>query len=301
MAALSTRVCTFWLQGNCRNGGNCKFLHDKAAPKYAAGLGPIYRPPINDFGSSVPVCSYYSKNRCLRGSSCRFLHPPINMPAPGQSVVAITKVKSQTVDPSLCFSIDVECVATGFGHNDRGVAQIALVDYNENLILNVYIKPDENLKIYSFLTPLTGITSNGLEKEGIPLSQALDRLREVLPKDAILIGQNIASDIRWCQLEEGKDFASLRDLVGMWRCWNTSYNKWSYYSLEHNVNVLLGTSEGDHHNAVTDARNSIRLFKLHESLDAEELANAKARLLNTSPPRSFSSINPEFEGVCQGS
>ena len=54
------------------------------------------------------------------------------------------------------FSIDVECVATGVEHNAREVAQIALVDQFERCLLNLYVCPPENVKVASYLTPLTG-------------------------------------------------------------------------------------------------------------------------------------------------
>jgi hypothetical protein len=76
---------------------------------------------------------------------------------------------------ALYMSIDVECVATGLRHNDRAVAQIALVDQArpcrapavrvplltprpptqfEQPLLNLYVRPEE--AVVSYLTPLTG-------------------------------------------------------------------------------------------------------------------------------------------------
>ena len=52
------------------------------------------------------------------------------------------------------YSIDVECVATAKTHNARAVAQISLVDEYEQVLLNLYVKPD--LPVVSYLTPLTG-------------------------------------------------------------------------------------------------------------------------------------------------
>ena len=52
------------------------------------------------------------------------------------------------------YSIDVECVATAKTHNARAVAQISLVDQFENVLLNLYVKPE--LPVVSYLTPLTG-------------------------------------------------------------------------------------------------------------------------------------------------
>jgi len=47
--------------------------------------------------------------------------------------------------PPPYYSLDVECVATGAKHNDRAVAQIALVDQWERVILNFYVKPAEKV------------------------------------------------------------------------------------------------------------------------------------------------------------
>lgn len=52
------------------------------------------------------------------------------------------------------YSLDVECVATAKTHNARAVAQFSLVDQYEQVILNIYVKPD--LPVVSYLTPLTG-------------------------------------------------------------------------------------------------------------------------------------------------
>ena len=54
--------------------------------------------------------------------------------------------------------------------------------------------------------------------------------------------------------------------------------------------------------AVGDAIKSIRLFKLHQQLQAnpEQWAQAQATLLATPPQPSFARQNPSFEGVCMG-
>lgn len=53
------------------------------------------------------------------------------------------------------FSIDVECVATGTDHNARDIAQISLVDQYQQVLLNVYVKPEK--PVVSYLSPLTGM------------------------------------------------------------------------------------------------------------------------------------------------
>jgi len=95
-------------------------------------------------------------------------------------------------DDDKYFAIDVECVATGYTHNDRAVAQIAVVDDAMRTLVNVFVNSnttniqrrgkeetstastsydDENendTNIVSTIEPLTGITREKLEKEGIP-------------------------------------------------------------------------------------------------------------------------------------
>jgi hypothetical protein len=60
------------------------------------------------------------------------------------------------------YSIDVECVATGPGHNARAIAQIGLVDANGRCVLNLFVKPPAGSTVASYLTPLTGITAEML-------------------------------------------------------------------------------------------------------------------------------------------
>lgn len=54
------------------------------------------------------------------------------------------------------YSIDVECVATGYCHMDRAVGHIAIVNEKCEIIYNQYIKPE--IKVVNYLTPLNGLT-----------------------------------------------------------------------------------------------------------------------------------------------
>ena len=85
--------------------------------------------------------------------------------------------------PPTLLAIDVECVATGHTHNDRAVAQIAVVDERMRTLVNVFVKPGTTTTttttannegtsgastIVSTIEPLTGITREKLDEEGIP-------------------------------------------------------------------------------------------------------------------------------------
>lgn len=198
------------------------------------------------------------------------------------------------------FSIDVECVATGFDHNSRSVAQFSLVDQFENVLLNVYVKPDK--PVVSYLTPLTGLSEGIIEQEGVSFQQGLQYLRNVLPTTAVLLGQNIGQDVRWLELKEGKDFQALLDLAGIYRTWNTKYNSWSIFGQDHVAKVLLNYPVVGSHDAVGDAIKSVRLYNLSQQLQQDPAAwqQAQQKLLAIPPEPSFAKKNPSYEGVCMG-
>jgi RNA exonuclease 4 len=105
-------------------------------------------------------------------------------------------------------------------------------------LLNLYVKPDQ--PVVSYLTPLTGLTAELLERHGTSLSIALATLRQALPKEAVLVGQSIRTDTQWLGLQEGVDFAGMIDLAGLFRVFNPQYKSWSVFGQDHLARVLLG-------------------------------------------------------------
>ncbi|KAK9908817.1 hypothetical protein WJX75_003286 [Coccomyxa subellipsoidea] len=210
-------------------------------------------------------------------------------------------MNQQSVAPATHFSIDVECVATGRDHNARAVAQISLVDQYEQVILNLYVRPQQ--PVVSYLTPLTGLTRELLDEQGVPLEEAQRILRQYLPRHGILVGQNIGKDVDWLQLKEGQDYESLVDLSGVYRVWNSKYKTWSVFGQDHLAKVLLGwDSQNASHDAVGDAIKSIRLFNLYNTLKADPKAwqQAQETVMAAEVQPSFAKRNPEFDGVCMG-
>lgn len=201
------------------------------------------------------------------------------------------------------YSIDVECVATGKLHGDRAVAQVALVDQWENVILNIYVKPDK--PITSYLYDLTGLTPEILEN-GKDLDEAKKMLLAALPADCTLVGQNILMDVQWMGLKEGEDFSGMQDLAGLFRVYNERFKGWSYHSLQHKAKCLLGldhtTLGSKTHNAATDAIMSMRLYWLFRHLEthSDELRVSQQTLLTAPSTPSFATLNAEYEGVCMG-
>lgn len=60
------------------------------------------------------------------------------------------------------------------------------------------MKPDQ--PVVSYLEPLTSLNKELLDSNGIPLADAMAQLRARLPKNAILVGQNIGKDVEWLQV-----------------------------------------------------------------------------------------------------
>mmetsp|Transcript_12810 Transcript_12810/g.43377 ORF Transcript_12810/g.43377 Transcript_12810/m.43377 type:complete len:302 (+) Transcript_12810:98-1003(+) len=282
--------CRFFAQGNCRAGDQCRFSHavGQAAPEPARIAAP---------------CRFFLSGGCRAGDSCRFSHdmPAQGVPAPftkQASVPALPEVRGPL------YSLDVECVATGTQHHDRSVAQVGLVDDQCRHVLNVYVKPTK--PVVSYLTPLTGISAEHIEKHGVTLEAALEQLRAALPKDATLVGQNILTDVQWLGLKEGVDFAGLIDLVALFRV-PTGGGQYAYFSQDHVARVWLrGTpyarGADAAHDAVDDAATSMALFHaFRKAVDApEQLAALQRATLDEPKVPSFAVANPVFEGVCQG-
>lgn len=130
-------------------------------------------PTINEKGpeqayerKTSKACLYFAQGTCRNGSECRFSHDTntamFSGPV-GTNVQIIIPPNHQV------FSIDVECVATGVQHNSRSVAQVALVDEWCRPVFNAFIRQDK--PVASYLTPLTGLTKETLDKYGMPLGK----------------------------------------------------------------------------------------------------------------------------------
>lgn len=197
------------------------------------------------------------------------------------------------------YSIDVECVATSNSHNDRAVAHVALIDQWESVLLNFYVRPDKT--VFSYLYKLTGLSEAKIAN-GISLDEGVRMVKAALPKDAILVGQNILMDVEWLGLKEGEDFAGMQDLAGLWRVYNTKYNNFTYHSLHHKSKCLTGVRQVEPHDAATDSIISMRLFNLYTHLkdNKEELEKAHRLLMETPQDPAFKVLHPEYDGVCMG-
>eukprot|EP00048_Salpingoeca_helianthica_P011795 m.170362 g.170362 ORF g.170362 m.170362 type:complete len:223 (+) comp15276_c3_seq7:1192-1860(+) len=175
-------------------------------------------------------------------------------------------------------SIDIECVATGRGHDDRSIATIAVVDESGRLVLQLVVQP--HLPIVSYLTPLTGLTAERL-RGGIPEAEAVARVQALLAPNVLLVGQNPQSDASWLRLQQGVHYHSMLDLADVFAQFNPKYQNTSRYSLHHVMRVVLGVeTQGEHHTAEQDALLSMQLYREYVGpANQSRLADAKKKLL----------------------
>eukprot|EP00042_Codosiga_hollandica_P059540 m.919783 g.919783 ORF g.919783 m.919783 type:complete len:222 (+) comp60199_c0_seq1:336-1001(+) len=196
-------------------------------------------------------------------------------------------------------SLDTESVASGRGHDERALCQLALVDASGAVLLNEYVTPD--VPIVSFLTPLTGISADKYRaRPGLPRAAALDRLRGFLGPDVVLVGQSIQNDIAACGLRQGIDFHSFEDLAEHFKTFNAKFGRFNFFSLRHEAEVLLGKPASGTHDAADDAIVSIELYNRFCRPGSESaLKTARSRLLATRPAPSVAKLlNYRYEGVC---
>ncbi|KAJ0396653.1 hypothetical protein P43SY_003002 [Pythium insidiosum] len=180
------------------------------------------------------------------------------------------------------FAIDVECVATGTGVDDRDVARIAVVNEDEDVFYDRYVKPDK--AIVSYLTQLT-------------------ELRQILPRESVIVGQSIKKDLEWLGLQKGDDYKQMFDVADLFRIPMQSKNgtiRYRNFSLRHVAKYLLGhdIQEADH-DPVIDAKYAMKIFKqfrhLHENPGRRDAVYQT--LLQTPRTPSFAERYPVIDGV----
>ncbi|GBG25487.1 PAB-dependent polyA-specific ribonuclease subunit PAN2 [Hondaea fermentalgiana] len=181
--------------------------------------------------------------------------------------------------PWLC-SIDVECIATGRTSADRAVARVALVDGDENVLMDALVRPKE--KIVSYLTPLTGLEPGSLD-DAPSLEEVRAELIKLLPKNAVIVGQAIQHDLDWLRLEEGTHFASSFDIGQLFRM-ERGPGRFRYFSLRHEVLHLEGFKgagvdmQAGAHDPTLDAIYSVRIYQRFADAPEEDLLRARAKL-----------------------
>ncbi|KAL9115812.1 MAG: hypothetical protein Q9227_000180 [Pyrenula ochraceoflavens] len=66
-------ACVFFKKGRCKNGENCKFLHEEATEGLGTGFALQDATPTKDSRRLVP-CRFYAQRRCQLGNDCKYAH-----------------------------------------------------------------------------------------------------------------------------------------------------------------------------------------------------------------------------------
>lgn len=219
---------------------------------------------------------------------------------PGKPIEVMSVQEEVEIPEGPYYSLLVECVAVGHQHTDRAVAHVALVENSEdhNVVLNLYIKPSR--EIVSYLTPINNLTEEILNEYGLETQEALGILRRTIPKDAVLIGHNVARHITRLGLKKGVDFRCSLDLTDCWRVWNKNFMDYTKFSLQHESLVLLRQRISG--NVPNDAILAMRIFQqyLRERGDPRKLHSRRIELMETPIERAKHKLFPSIEGVCMG-
>lgn len=104
----------------------------------------------------------------------------------------LTKDKYEYVTSrSPMFGLDCEMCKTADG--DLELTRVSVVNENLEVFYEQLVKPEK--KIIDYLTRFSGITAKMMKKATKRLAQVQEDLRELLPPDAILVGQSLSNDL----------------------------------------------------------------------------------------------------------
>lgn len=193
-------------------------------------------------------------------------------------------------------SVDVECVATGTGHNDRSPAWIALIDANLNEVFNEKIFVGN---VYDCLTYVSGIHDGELDNAR-PFDDVVKDLKVHLGPDVVLVGQCAKTDIKWLGLRKNVDFKYFVDIAKLFSSVHPIYRTVTYHSLKHEVNTLLWERQyNDPHDPAKDACNSIKLYLLWMNSSKKKRKSMQKKLILTkSEPSMTKLMGYQYRGIC---
>nr|XP_057923992.1 RNA exonuclease 5-like isoform X2 [Doryrhamphus excisus] len=109
---------------------------------------------------------------------------------PGFEEFVCTHSDDVVTDASPLFGLDCEMCLTVRGYE---VTRVSLVDCQGTCMLDRLVKPDN--KILDYITQFSGITAAMLQPVRTKLGDVQAELKRLLPRDAVLVGHSINSDL----------------------------------------------------------------------------------------------------------
>jgi len=201
------------------------------------------------------------------------------------------------------YSLKVGYVATGRSHTDRTVAHIALVNQNNQVIQNLYIKQTQ--PVVSYLTPLTNLDEQCLKEFGIDRERAFAVIQGALRPDTILVGHRPGPDIKALGLIKGMHYRKIVDLNKVWQVWNPSFQTYTRFTMDHLTKTVLNIQNpSEAANAVYHARNCVQLWNNYlwcrEPSREENLQMLRRHIIESPRIPSYAAQVKTHDGVCLG-
>lgn len=157
------------------------------------------------------------------------------------------------------FGLDCEMCRTEKAQNE--LARVSIVDENYQSVYETLVRPSS--KIIDYLTPWSGITKDMMENVTMTLEEVQKDVCNLLPADAILVGQSLNCDLNAMKL--------MHPYVIDTSCiFNTTGDRNRKSKLQHFAKIFLDEDiqmEKTGHSSVEDSIASLKLTKLKLSKD----------------------------------
>uniref|UniRef100_A0A8D3BS29 RNA exonuclease 5 n=1 Tax=Scophthalmus maximus TaxID=52904 RepID=A0A8D3BS29_SCOMX len=149
-----------------------------------------YHPVITKFGTQRRgLTAYLLTQEEMVGS-----HYPVKG-LPGFEEFASTESVDSVTDSSPLYGLDCEMCLTEKGNE---LTRVSLVDSDGNCVLDDLVKPET--RILNYLTKFSGITAGMLGPITTTLADVQAKLKALLPRDAVLVGHSLNSDLKALKL-----------------------------------------------------------------------------------------------------
>lgn len=171
-----------------------------------------------------------------------------------KSYVFTKKSYAPVSDRSPMFGVDCEMCRTVTGANE--LTRISIVDEKYETVYETLVRPIN--KITDYLTQYSGITADIMESVTKKLPDVQREVSELLPPDAILVGQSLNSDLNAMRMMHPY-------VIDTSVCFNISGVRKRKSKLKHLAKTFLQESiqeNEDGHDSIEDSRATLKLVKM---------------------------------------
>ncbi|KAH8418279.1 hypothetical protein KR222_011546, partial [Zaprionus bogoriensis] len=171
-----------------------------------------------------------------------------------KSYVFTKQSYAPVTDRSPMFGVDCEMCRTVTGANE--LTRISIVDEKYCTVYETLVRPIN--KITDYLTQYSGITADIMESVTKKLADVQREVSELLPPDAILVGQSLNSDLNAMRMMHPY-------VIDTSVCFNISGVRKRKSKLKHLAKTFLQESiqeNEDGHDSIEDSRATLKLVKM---------------------------------------